>query len=72
MKREELMEDTALNEDQLDETLLSLEEKKLVDLWRDRHGVIKLAKATYEGLSKAKPFEFYCWYPQWSKEDERF
>jgi alkylation response protein AidB-like acyl-CoA dehydrogenase len=72
MKREELMEDTALNEDQLDETLLSLEEKKLVDLWRDRHGVIKLAKATYEGLNKAKPFEFYCWYPQWSKEEERF
>ncbi len=72
MKREELMQDTDLNDEQLDETLLSLEEKKLVDLWRDRRGVIRLAKATYEGLNKGKPLEFYCWYPQWSKEEERF
>ncbi|MFB0563623.1 MAG: acyl-CoA dehydrogenase family protein [Candidatus Lokiarchaeia archaeon] len=72
MKREELMEDTGLSDEQLDETLLSLEEKKLVDLWRDRRGVIRLAKATYEGLNKGKLLEFYCWYPKWSKEEERF
>ncbi|MGQ9721618.1 MAG: acyl-CoA dehydrogenase family protein [Candidatus Jordarchaeum sp.] len=72
MKREELMEDTGLSDEQLDETLLSLEEKNLVDLWRDRRGVIRLAKATYEGLNKAKPLEFYCWYPQWSRKEERF
>jgi len=72
MKREELMDDTGLNDEQLDETLLSLEEKGLVDLWRDKRGVIRLAKATYEGLNRAKPFEFYCWYPEWSREDERF
>ncbi|MEX2722911.1 MAG: acyl-CoA dehydrogenase family protein [Candidatus Freyarchaeota archaeon] len=72
MKREELMDDTGLSEEQLDETLLSLEEKGLVDLWRDRHGVIRLAKATYEGLNKAKPLDFYRWYPSWSREEERF
>ncbi|MFB0562249.1 MAG: acyl-CoA dehydrogenase family protein [Candidatus Lokiarchaeia archaeon] len=72
MKREELVEDTGLDEEQLDETLVSLEERKLVDLYRTRQGVIILAKATYDGLRKAKPKEYYQWYPEWSKEDERF
>jgi alkylation response protein AidB-like acyl-CoA dehydrogenase len=72
MKREELMEDTGLDDEQLDEALTSLEEKKLVDLFKTRQGVIILAKATYDGLRKAKPKEFYQWYPEWSKEDERF
>ncbi|MHA1580737.1 MAG: acyl-CoA dehydrogenase family protein [Candidatus Freyarchaeota archaeon] len=72
MRREELMEDTGLDEEQLDEALVSLEEKKLVDLYRTRQGVIILAKATYEGLRKARPKEYYRWYPEWSKEDERF
>jgi hypothetical protein len=72
IRREELMEDTGLDDDQLDEALLSLEERKLVDLYRTRQGVILLAKATYDGLRKAKPKEYYQWYPDWSKEDERF
>jgi len=54
MTREELMEDTGLDEERLDEALLSLEEKQLVDIYRDKKGVLRLIKATYAGLDKAK------------------
>lgn len=37
---------------------LGLEGKGLVKLYR-RRGVIRLSKATYEGLKKAKPQEYY-------------
>jgi alkylation response protein AidB-like acyl-CoA dehydrogenase len=47
--------------------LASLEEKKLVKLYRKKKG-IELAKATYEGLKKAHPPEYYRWYPEWIKK----
>ncbi|MFQ5999252.1 MAG: hypothetical protein ACE5J6_00605, partial [Candidatus Bathyarchaeia archaeon] len=67
MTREELEEDTGLKGEELDKALVSLEKKELVKLFRLR-GVIRLAKALYTGLKKAKPQKFYTWYPQWAKE----
>jgi len=48
----------------LDDLLISLEKKGLVRLYRDKKG-IALAKATYEGLNKAHPQEYYKWFPSW-------
>ncbi len=48
----------------LDDLLVSLEKKGLVRLYRDKKG-IALAKATYEGLDKAHPQEYYKWFPSW-------
>jgi len=67
MTREDLEEDTELKGEELDKVLVSLEQKGLVKLFR-LHGVIRLAKALYTGLKKAKPQEFYNWYPPWVKE----
>ena len=67
MTREDLEEDTDLKGEELDKVLMSLEEKRLVKLFR-LHGVIRLAKALYTGLKKVKPQEFYNWYPPWVKE----
>ena len=59
-----------INDEKLDKALVALEEKELVRLYRDRKRVIQLAKATYVGLRKAKPREYYQWFPEWI--DEKF
>ena len=72
MSREDLLRYLSGSEEELDEVLLELEEKKLAVLSRDRRGVIKLANATYIGLKKANPLEYYQYYPKWVNMDELF
>jgi alkylation response protein AidB-like acyl-CoA dehydrogenase len=60
-----------VEEGKLNEVVLSLEEKGLVKIYRDRKG-IALIKATYEGLKKAYPQEYYEWFPSWVKEGNIF
>ncbi len=72
MSREDLLMYLKGTEEELDEVLMELEEKKLAVLSRDRRGVIKLANATYAGLKKAHPLEYYQYYPKWVNMDELF
>jgi alkylation response protein AidB-like acyl-CoA dehydrogenase len=66
MAREDLKERLVdQNDGELDKTLETLETKKLVKLYRDSKGMTILAKATYQGLHKAKPIQQYKWYPDW-------
>ncbi len=51
--------------EQLNLLLINLEAKGLAKLYRDRKGNIALARATFEGLRKAKPREAYRWFPDW-------
>ena len=55
----------------LDSLLEELEKKGLANLYRTKKG-ISLAKATYDGLKKAHPKEYYRWFPAWVTEDRRF
>ena len=48
-----------------------LEKKGFVKLYRTKKG-ISLAKATYDGLKKAHPKEYYKWFPTWMTEDRIF
>jgi len=59
-------------DEQLDKTLMSLEAKGLVHLYRDRRGSILLAKATYKGLKEANPLEHYNWFPEWIRKQKLF
>jgi hypothetical protein len=59
MSREDLLRYLVGSEEELDEVLLELEKKKIVVLSRDRRDTIKLANATYAGLKKANPLEYY-------------
>ena len=61
MSREDLKEQFDVSDEELDRVLVSLEEKKLVKLYQ-RRGTIELAKATYQGLKKANPPEYYRWF----------
>ena len=71
MSREDLKEYFDVEDEALDRALASLEEKKLVKLYR-RRGRIGPAKATYEGLKKANPQEYYRWFPPRVREDDIF
>ena len=71
MSREDIKESFEVEDGRLDEVLLSLEKKGLVRLYRDKKG-IALSKATYEGLKKAHPSQYYQWYPSWVKKENLF
>jgi hypothetical protein len=58
-----------INDGQLDKLLVALEEMGLAKLYRDRKRTIRLAKATYAGLRKAKPREYYQWFPDWINKE---
>ena len=58
-----------ISDERLDALLQGLETKGLVKLYRDRKGRIALARATFEGLRKAKPREAYRWFPEWMSKD---
>ncbi|MBP2625941.1 MAG: CaiA [Firmicutes bacterium] len=58
------------NDEALVKAIEALEKQGLVMAYRTRKG-IQMAKATYEGLKKAHPKEYYKWYPQWATEDRR-
>jgi alkylation response protein AidB-like acyl-CoA dehydrogenase len=71
MNREDMLLYFDVTDEQLDEVLLSLEQKGWVHLNRDKKG-IALAKATYEGLGRAFPLDHYKWFPSWATEDRIF
>lgn len=60
------------SDEKLDHILKSLESKGLVKVYRDGRGTMALAKATYQGLRKALPFEKYRWFPEWLSKDHIF
>ena len=70
MSREDLKEVFDVADSELDKVLISLEQRRLVKLYRGRRG-IQLAKATYEGLKQANPLEYYQWFPWWVDDKRR-
>ncbi len=71
MSREDIKDHFEVDDKTLDDLLISLEKKNLVKLYRGRRG-IELAKATYKGLKKANPQEYYRWFPSWIKKEDIF
>ena len=71
MSREDIMEAFDVDEATLDGLLTSLESQGLAALYRTKKN-IALAKATYNGLDKAHPPEYYRWYPPWADKDRIF
>jgi alkylation response protein AidB-like acyl-CoA dehydrogenase len=71
MSREDIKDSFDVEDTRLDELLLSLERKGMVKLYRDKKGIV-LSKATYEGLKRANPAEYYQWYPSWVRKGNIF
>jgi alkylation response protein AidB-like acyl-CoA dehydrogenase len=72
MSRDDVKEWISIEDEELDRLLESLESKGLAKLHRDRRKRIALARATYEGLKKAKPLEYYQWFPDWIEKEKLF
>jgi hypothetical protein len=64
MSREDILEQYDTDDATLDDLLTSLEKQGLAKLYRKGKG-IELAKATYDGLDRAHPPEYYRWFPEW-------
>ena len=62
MEKEDLSETIGVTEQDLESHLGTLEEEKLVAIYRTR-GRTALIKATYDGLKQAKPLEYYKVFP---------
>jgi hypothetical protein len=71
MSLDDVKERFAVEDAELEKTLLFLEAEELVRLQR-KGETIALAKATYEGLKKANPPEYYRWFPPWVREEDIF
>lgn len=72
MSRDDIKAEFDVDDEKLDEILISLEEKGLVDLYRDRRKGIQLVKATYDALRKTNPPEHYRWFPDWYRDEDKF
>ena len=72
MTMEDLKERLHVTDDRLNEYLLKLEKKGLAELHRNKHGSVSLARITYEGISRANPFEYYKSIPSWVDREDLF
>lgn len=71
MSRDDIKAFFDVDDKDLDQVLVDLEGKGDVRLVRDKKG-IALAKASYEGLGKAFPLDYYKWFPSWIDEGRIF
>lgn len=72
MSMEDLKERLNVSDEELNKYLLGLEEKGLANLHKDRRGAVELARATFEGLSKANPQDYYKYFPSWVDQKDMF
>jgi len=72
MTMEDIKEQLAISDDDLNKHLGSLEKKELVGLHQDRKGAVSLARVTYKGLNKAHPPEYYRYLPEWADQNDMF
>ena len=72
MTLQDLKEHLDVSDTDLDKYLLSLEEKDLAGLYRDKNGVVKLARATLVGIAKAYPKDHYKYIPPWVNKEDLF
>lgn len=69
MRREDLQQKLGLGDGILDKALEVLETEKLVALHRKGKKIV-LAKATYEGLDRTRPREYYLSIPDFVDRDK--
>ena len=66
----ELKEQIPATDEEIVHHLISLEEKGLARLYRSGRGaVVSLARATYDGLAKAHPSDYYQYRPVWAMDE---
>ena len=72
MTMDDVRDDIGGSRVKIKQTVESLEQQGLIVTHRDRAGKIGLVKATYKGLAKAFPKEYYRWFPGWYEDSDKF
>ena len=72
MTPDDVREDIGGGRSELRKIFELLEEQGLIVIHRDRSGKTALVKATYEGLQKSFPKEYYQWFPAWYEDADKF
>ena len=72
MTPNDVREDIGGSRSELRKMFEELETQGLIVTHRDRAGKIVLVKATYTGLQKAFPKEYYQWFPAWYENADKF
>ena len=72
MTPDDVREDIGGGRSELRKIFETLEEQGLIVTHRDRAGKIALVKATYDGLQKSFPKEYYRWFPDWYENADKF
>jgi len=72
MTPEDVREDIGGSRSEIRKIFESLIEQNLIVAHRDRQDKIVLVKATYRGLQRAFPKEYYQWYPEWYEDSDKF
>ncbi|MCE5282496.1 MAG: acyl-CoA/acyl-ACP dehydrogenase, partial [Deltaproteobacteria bacterium] len=65
----ELKEQIPASDEEIVKILVALEGKALARLYRNSKGAVTLARATYDGLAKAHPPEYYKYRPVWALDE---
>ena len=72
MTPDDVREDIGGGRSELRKIFEQLEEQGLIVTHRDRSEKIVLVKATYDGLQKSFPKEYYQWFPDWYDDADKF
>ncbi len=72
MTPDDVREDIGGSRSELRKIFEQLESQGLIVIHRDRSGKIALVKASYTGLQKAFPKEYYQWFPKWYENADKF
>ena len=72
MSPDDIREDIGGTRSAIRKIVETLEAQNLIVTHHDRQGKTVLVKATYDGLKKAFPREYYQWYPEWYDDADKF
>ena len=72
MTPDDVREDLGGSRSEIRKIIETLENQGFIISHKDRNGKVALVKATYLGLQKAFPKEYYRWYPKWYAEEDKF
>ena len=72
MTPDEIREDIGGSKTEIKSIIEKLESEKLVVTHKDKNGKLALVKASYDGLQKAFPKEYYQWFPNWYEDADKF
>jgi alkylation response protein AidB-like acyl-CoA dehydrogenase len=72
MTPDEVRDDISGSRSEIRKIIETLESKKLIVTHKDKNGKVELVKATYDGLQKAFPKEYYRWFPDWVEDSDKF